>query len=61
MKTIDVTVATDGGVAIEAQGFSGPDCELATAFLERALGRTAKRRRKPEFARRTTAQRSAAR
>ena len=38
-KTIEVVVAPDGTVKIDAIGFTGPDCEKATAFLEKALGR----------------------
>lgn len=38
-KTIEVVVAPDGTIKIDAIGFTGPDCEKATAFLEKALGR----------------------
>lgn len=48
MKRIDIDVATDGAISIDAVGFSGPDCEQATQFLEEALGDTASRRHKPE-------------
>ena len=48
-QEIHVDVAADGTLSIDAAGFSGPDCEQATAFLEEALGRIAERRRKPEF------------
>jgi hypothetical protein len=50
MKTIEVVVAADGSLAIDALGFQGPDCEKATRFLEEALGRPGERRRKPEYA-----------
>lgn len=39
MKNIEVIVSTDGTLKINAVGFSGPDCEKATRFLEEALGR----------------------
>ena len=48
MKTIEVIVQTDGTLRIDAVGFSGPDCEKATRFLEEALGKTTGRTRKPE-------------
>jgi hypothetical protein len=48
VKTIEVIVHTDGTLKIDAVGFSGPDCEKATAFLEKALGRTTGKSMKPE-------------
>ncbi len=48
MKTIEVIVGTDGTLKIDAVGFSGPDCEKATAFLEKALGATTGKQKKPE-------------
>ena len=48
-KTIEVIVAPDGSLKIEAMGFKGADCERATAFLERALGRVGKKVKKPEY------------
>ncbi len=48
MKTIEVIVAKDGSITIDAIGFTGTDCEKATAFLEQALGRRAKRVDKAE-------------
>ena len=48
-KTIEVIVAPDGQLKIDAVGFHGVDCEKATAFLEEALGQVAERRRKPEY------------
>lgn len=49
MKTINVVIAPDGSIRIDAVGFKGADCEKATKFLEDALGVTADRKRKPEF------------
>lgn len=48
-RTIEVIVAPDGGLKIDAVGFQGADCEKATVFLEEALGAVAERKRKPEF------------
>ena len=48
-KTIEVVVAPDGTIKIDAIGFTGPDCEKATAFLEKALGRISGRSKKPEY------------
>lgn len=47
---IEVVIAPDGSSRIEGHGFTGPDCEKATEFLERALGKVGKRRRKAEYA-----------
>ena len=49
METINVEIAPDGGVKVDAVGFSGADCEQATAFLEQALGTVSEKRRKPEY------------
>jgi hypothetical protein len=48
-RAIEVVVTPDGRVQIEAVGFSGPDCEKATAFLEQALGNAGPRHRKIEY------------
>jgi len=48
-RTIEVIVATDGSLKIDAIGFQGSDCEKATAFLERALGLETDRSKKPEY------------
>ena len=49
MKTIEVIVKTDGTLKIDAVGFQGADCEKATAFLEKALGATKGKQKKPEY------------
>ncbi len=56
-KTIEVIVAPDGSIQIDAVGFQGTDCERATAFLEDALGSVADRQRKPEYHNRRTVNR----
>lgn len=57
MKTIRIDIGTDGTVAIDANGFSGPDCEQATKFIEEALGEVRERKLKPEHRHRATVQR----
>lgn len=47
-RTIEVIVSPTGDVSIDAVGFSGADCEQATAYLEKALGLLASRQNKPE-------------
>ena len=49
MKTVEIIITTSGQLTISAAGFSGSDCEKATAFLELALGRLTAKQRKPEF------------
>jgi hypothetical protein len=48
-RSIEILIAPDGSVSIDAIGFKGADCEQATRFLEQALGATAARTRKPEY------------
>lgn len=45
--TIDIT--PDGGVVIEAQGYTGPECRKATEALEKALGKTTGERLTADF------------
>lgn len=49
MKTVEIIIQTSGQLTINAAGFSGTDCEKATAFLEQALGKLTAKQRKPEF------------
>jgi hypothetical protein len=49
MKTIEIIINASGQLTINAAGFTGTDCEKATAFLEQALGRLSAKQRKPEF------------
>ena len=48
-KTIEVVIGPDGSLKIDALGFKGADCERASAFLEKALGRISGRSKKPEY------------
>ena len=53
MKSIEILVGPTGDVMIDAVGFSGADCDKATAFLEEVLGKVAAKQRKPEFYRKS--------
>ncbi len=48
-STIEVIVAPDGAIQIDAVGFKGADCEHATKFLEEALGVVHQKQKKPEY------------
>jgi hypothetical protein len=49
MKVVEIIIQPSGQLTINAAGFSGTDCEKATAFLEQALGRLSAKQHKPEF------------
>jgi hypothetical protein len=49
MKTVEILINNSGQLTINAAGFAGSDCEKATAFLEKALGKLAAKQRKPEY------------
>lgn len=53
-RSIEILIAPDGTLTIDAIGFKGTDCDKATKFLEQALGLTAGKQRKPEYHQRTT-------
>jgi hypothetical protein len=48
-RTIEIIIAPDGALTIDAVGFKGADCDQATQFLEQALGMTKVKQRKPEY------------
>jgi hypothetical protein len=48
-RTIEIIIGSTGEIQIDAVGFKGPDCEMATAFLEQALGVVGKKVKKPEY------------
>ena len=52
-QTIEVIIAPDGAIQIDAVGFKGADCEHATRFLEDALGCVTQKQKKPEYHQRT--------
>lgn len=47
-QIIEITIRADGDISIDAVGFTGSDCNAATAFLEDALGQIDQRTRKRE-------------
>ena len=49
MKAIEIIINSSGQLTINAAGFSGSDCEKASAFLEQALGKLTAKQRKPEW------------
>lgn len=49
MKSIEVTVSPEGEVKIEAVGYKGSSCALATKALEQAMGLAGKSTKKPEY------------
>jgi hypothetical protein len=48
-RIIELVISATGDLKLDAVGFKGPDCEKATAFLEKALGTIKHRDRKPEY------------
>jgi Protein of unknown function (DUF2997) len=38
-KTIEITVGPTGETKVETKGFSGPECRIASQFVEQALGK----------------------
>ena len=53
MKSIEILVGLSADLRIDAIGFSGADCDKATAFLEDVFGKVAAKQRKPEFYRKS--------
>ena len=49
MQKINIDIGPDGNTSVEAEGYKGGDCTAATKFIEKALGRILKRRRKQEY------------
>ena len=48
-KIIEITVAPNGSSTVETKGFTGPDCQNASRFIEEVLGQKLSARLKPEF------------
>jgi hypothetical protein len=48
-RTIEIVIGPSGEIQIDAVGFKGPDCEMATKFLEEALGVVGQKFKKPEY------------
>lgn len=47
-RRILVTVSLSGDIRVEADGFKGKGCEVATKAIEEALGKRGERTLKPE-------------
>lgn len=60
-KNIVVTVAPDGSIKVDAQGFKGAECEKATKFLRDALGAVSSVTKKPEYVHATSSASATAR
>lgn len=56
-RSIEIVIAPDGTLSVDAVGFKGADCEQATKFLEEALGIVNHRAKKPEYRQSRTAKR----
>ena len=48
-KVIEITVAPNGSSTVETKGFTGPDCQNASRFIEQVLGQKVSARLKSEF------------
>ena len=48
-KIIEVTVAPDGTTTVQTKGYLGSDCQMASRFIEQALGLVAADRKTTEF------------
>jgi hypothetical protein len=48
-RVIEITVAPDGKATVQTKGFTGPECQDASQFIERALGQTVDEIRTAEF------------
>ena len=51
MPKIIIEIDLEGETTVDAQGFNGHGCKEATKDIERALGKTTKDAKKPEFTR----------
>lgn len=52
-KRIEAIIDENGEVTLEVHGTSGTECETLTADIEKALGKTTNRKRKPEYYKQT--------
>ncbi len=48
-RIIEVTVAPDGQTRVETKGFSGSECQKASEFIEKALGKRTEEQLTAEF------------
>ena len=56
MKLIQITIAPNGQAQAETNGFAGSECQRASEFLEKALGRRTSEQLTSEFFTQQTAQ-----
>lgn len=49
MKTIEIIVSPNGLSQVETRGFAGAECQSASEFVERGLGKRLEERLTPEF------------
>ncbi len=48
-KTIEIVVGPKGETRVETKGFNGPECRIASQFIEQALGNRTSEQLKGEF------------
>ncbi len=48
-KTIEIVVGPKGETRVETKGFNGPECRIASQFIEQALGQRTSEQLKGEF------------
>ena len=49
MKRIEIVVSPQGESRVETKGFFGSQCQQASQFIAKALGKRIEERLKPEF------------
>lgn len=49
MKTIEIIVSSAGMSTVVTKGFAGSDCQQASRFLEKTLGKEMREQLTPEF------------
>ena len=49
MKIIEIIISPKGEARVQTKGFAGADCQQASRFLERALGKRTKEQLTAEF------------
>jgi len=48
-KTIEIIVDPQGNSQVQTKGFAGSECQVASQFVEQALGQQVSQRTTPEF------------